>query len=90
MNNSAAGARLCEPQQFGQPERSRKNRGLRQIGRLCGSQTRAPVGKVALRLCLPAQRALDAWRNRRHMNDSAASTLRWAAEFSQRENFHPA
>jgi hypothetical protein len=46
------------------------------------------VAKVALRLCLPAQRA--PWRvaSFRHMKDSDAPALRRASEFSQRENCH--
>jgi len=80
MNNFAAGARLCEPQQFGQPERSRKNRGFWQIGRCCGSQTRAPVARVALRLCLPAQPAPECVVGSGRTIDSAAPALRWAAE----------
>jgi hypothetical protein len=46
------------------------------------------VDGVALRLRLPAQRA--PWRvaNSRHTRDSDAPALRWASEFSQRENCH--
>jgi hypothetical protein len=46
------------------------------------------VDRVALRLCLPAQRAPVAWPRNWRTKTSAAPALRWAAEFSQRENCH--
>ena len=46
------------------------------------------VGRVALRLCLPA--SAGTWRLAKPgvTNDSAAPALRWAAEWSQRDHYH--
>jgi hypothetical protein len=46
------------------------------------------VDGVALRLYLPAQRALETWQRLGHLKNSAAPSLRWAAEWSQRDHFH--
>ncbi len=46
------------------------------------------VDGVALRLRLPAQRAPWHMASSKHAKDSAAPALRWASEFSQRENCH--
>jgi len=66
----------------------KNNWSVLQLIRLCGSQTRAPVERVALRLCLPRSAGTLARGQVSGTRPIPPPCAALAAEWSQRDRFH--